>query len=418
MTNDEYKLLLSEIASSVPSILNRDCKSIWFFDIANGKTNLHDRDLAINASSKSTPLSLKIIALLKYILRFFMLHIIFGVSSKKHAKAYIGYLVDVDDHGISNHLRAEDTSKYDIFYWYISNANNLKNLLKQRLNSGWVINARILECYCSKWSFIKNLIRSVFVYYAIPKRYRFYSSYMTTFDVLNKIESIKALTCMGYEGVKYLSEQYVWEDILISLSKGLLVTEAYCHNLAGPDDLKLNNLLCFMNQADKYCIKYSIHQTMLSNIDAEVEVMDIVKKPPKSIISPKIKGFAVFGHFSIKSNCMSIAIANKLAENYDVFFKPHPSGKHDGISRDVRVTNKIVDLDGIVNICFFPTKMLDYCFENSTPTLILNNDRFNYTAKFLEKSNIPFATYSEIKDGSFLNFIDEDGSGLRGIYAK
>ena len=63
---------------------------------------------------------------------------------------------------------------------------------------------------------------------------------------------------MNYEGVRYLSEQYVWEDVLTSLSKSSLVTEAYCHNLAGPNDLKLNNLYCYMTKAEKYFIKYSI----------------------------------------------------------------------------------------------------------------------------------------------------------------
>lgn len=418
MTNDEYRLVLSEIISSLPSILGGECKSIWLFDIANGKSSAHDRDLALDASSKSSSLSLKIITLLKYIVRFFILHIIFGEPSKKHSKAYIGYLVDVDDHGISNHLRKEDIREYDIFYWYISSANSLKNLLKKRLNSEWVANTRILECYCPKWSFFKNLIRSVFVFYSIPRRYRCYSSYMTTFDVLNKIESIEALTSLGYRCVKYLSEQYVWEDILTSLSKGSLVTEAYCHNLAGPDDLKLNNLFCYMTQADKYYIKYSAHQIMLSGIAANVEVIDVLTKPSMSIISPEINGFVVFGHFSIQSNRLSIDIANELAENYDVFFKPHPSGKYDGISRNVTVTKNMADLDGLVNICFFPTKMLDYCFEHSIPTLIFYNNRFDYTAKFLGKLDIPFATYSDIKDGDFLHFIDADGSGLRGLYAK
>ena len=129
MTNDEYRLVLSNMASSLPSLLGGQYKSTWLFDIANGKLDAHDRGLTLNVSSKSESISLfiKIITLLKYIVRFFILHIIFGRPSKKHSKAYIGYLVDVDHHGISNHLRSEDTGGYDIFYWYISSANSLKN---------------------------------------------------------------------------------------------------------------------------------------------------------------------------------------------------------------------------------------------------------------------------------------------------
>lgn len=418
MTNDEYRLVLSEITRSMPSLLGEGCKSIWLLDIANGKLNFHDQDSESKILSRLVLLSSKMINLLKYIVRFFVLRMIFGSSIKKYSNAYIGYLVDVDNNGISNHLRNEDIREYDIFYWYISSANSLMNLIKLRLNNGWVTNTRILECYCSKRSFIRNLFRSIFVFYSIPKRYRFYSSYITTFDILNKIDSIKALTSLGYVKVRYLSEQFVWEDILISHSKSSIVTEAYCHNIVSPDDLKLNNLSCYMNQADKYYIKYSAHQNMLSDIDTEVEIIGVVRKPSKSIFSTEIRGFNVFGHFSFQSNRLSIDIANKLAENYDVFFKPHPSAKYDGISKNVRVINKMVDIDGIVNICFFPTKILDYCFENSVPTLVFYNNRFDSTSKYLEKLEIPFAIYSDIKNGDFLSFIDADGSGLRGIYAN
>lgn len=418
MTNDEYRLVLSDIVSSLPAILGGEYKSIWVFDLANGKSSAHDRDLALGAWSKSRSLSFKFITLLKYIVRFFVLHFIFGGANKRHSKAYVGYLVDVDDNGISNHLRKEDTSDYDIFYWYISSANSLNNLIKKRLDSEWVVNARILECYCPKWSFFKNLIKSFFVFYSIPRRYRCYSSYMTTFDVLNKIESIEALASLGYESVKYLSEQYVWEDILTSLTKGNLVTEAYCHNLAGPDDLKLNNLLCYMTQANKYYIKYSTHQIMLSSIASDVEIVAVPNRRSISNDSRQISGFVVFGHFSIQSNRQSIEIANELAKNYDVFFKPHPSGNYDGIARNVTVTKEITALDGFVNICFFPTKMLDYCFENSISTLVFYNNRLDCTAKLLGTLDIPFATYSDIKDGGFIRFIDANGSGLRKIYAR
>jgi len=224
MKNGKYRSLLLEINRSVPTILKGGVKSIWFFDVANGKLSSHDRNLALDTSSLQ---SSRAIAFLKYVVRFFILHIIFSKPKKNNYRAYIGYLVDVDDKGLSNHLRVEETQGRDIFYWYISSANSLKGIIKERIKNGWVADARILECYCSKLSFLKNTFRAFFVFYSIPKRYRHYLYYLTVLDVLNKIESIRIFKSEGYESVKYLSEQYVWEDILTSLGKGFILQKPF-----------------------------------------------------------------------------------------------------------------------------------------------------------------------------------------------
>ena len=277
----------------------------------------------------------------------------------------------------------------------------------------------MLENYCSSLSFIKNFFKAFVLFYSIPSKYRIYSSYIAVFDVLNKIKSLEAFINMEYKSVKYLSEQYVWEDILTCLGKSALDTEAVCHNLAGPDDLKLNNLLCFMTQADRYFIKYSIHQAMLREIGVDAQVSNAIPITPTASSAPReTSGFMVYGSFSPEGNRVTIDIANILARNHVVFFKPHPSGSVDRLSSDVALTRRANECSSLVNICFYPTKMIDYCCENALPTLVFYDNRRDETSRFLEICQIPFATYTDIKTGEFIKYIDFDGRSLRGIYAS
>jgi len=78
----------------------------------------------------------------------------------------------------------------------------------------------------------------------------------------------------------------------------------------------------------------------------------------------------------------------------------------------------ISNLERMVNVCFYPTKMLEYCFSKSASTLVFYNNRVDDTAQFFQKLEIPFATYSDIESGHFLDFIDPDGKRLEGLYAK